>query len=189
MYLIYAMLNILNLMISMHPRAKLIIYNMGQDDPKKCTSKKLSRFGLAKNVNRSRDIPRTSLVLNPSSMNLLIPSDHNKIVERGITVIDCSWKRAGEVFVRRFPGSGRRLPKLLAGNPVNYGHIDVLSSVEAFAAALCIIGLRSQADEILSKFKWGSTFLTLNKEPLESYSQVKDASEMEATEIEYFPIV
>ena len=54
----------------------------------------------------------------------------------------------------------------------------MLSSAEAFAAALVILGHREQAEEVMSKFKWGQTFLDLNREPLEEYEKARSAEEM-----------
>lgn len=84
--------------------------------------------------------------------------------------IDCSWNRAQPVFEKNIRGQNRKLPPLLAGNPINYGIISRLSTAEALAAALIITGFREQGEKILSLFKWGPTFLSLNAEPLISYA-------------------
>ena len=44
------------------------------------------------------------------------------------------------------------------------------------AAALYIAGFREQAEELLSKFKWGLQFIALNRELLEAYAQTKDST-------------
>jgi pre-rRNA-processing protein TSR3 len=95
----------------------------------------------------------------------------------GIAVLDISWKATGDVFPSGIKDSRQRaLPFLVAANPVNYGKPFILSSVEAFAAALIILGYRGQAEVLLSKFTWGDTFLSLNREPLEEYEKAVDAA-------------
>ncbi|GAI31710.1 unnamed protein product, partial [marine sediment metagenome] len=39
-------------------------------------------------------------------------------------------------------------------------------------------GDKTRAEEILNKFKWGPTFLELNREPLEAYARAKDSTEI-----------
>jgi pre-rRNA-processing protein TSR3 len=73
----------------------------------------------------------------------------------------------------------------VAGNPVNYGTPFELSTVEAFAGALCILDAREQADAILSKFTWGLTFLELNEEPLERYAACADSAAVVSVQDEY----
>ena len=67
-------------------------------------------------------------------------------------------------------GIQRALPFLVAANPVNYGKPFKLTTVEAIAASLFILGEKEQSRNVLSKFRWGLNFLTLNEEPLESYA-------------------
>jgi pre-rRNA-processing protein TSR3 len=76
------------------------------------------------------------------------------------------------------PRAARCLPYLIAANPVNYGKPTVLSTVEALAAALFVVGLRKNAERLLSVFKWGSTFLSLNRELLEAYAGARDSGEV-----------
>jgi len=165
---------------------KLYVWEMEQDDPKKCTSAKLRRLHLAIPIRRPSHIPRGAVVLNPASQNLYSPKDRESAVRWGLVAVDCSWRRADQVFSRRLPGVNRRLPTLLAGNPVNYGHKSLLSSLEALAAALYIAGFKSEAEGLLSIYKWGATFLSLNQEPLEEYSRAQTPEELLAVEASFF---
>jgi pre-rRNA-processing protein TSR3 len=165
---------------------KLFVYQMRQDDPRKCTSAKLCRFLLAKPVFHVSHIPRGAIVLNPAASEVLCPTDRELIRRRGLIAVDCSWEKADEVFARRFPGINRRLPLLLAANPVNYGRLFKLSSAEALAAALHIAGFKKEAGRLMSIFKWGSTFYTLNKRLLEEYSLAKNGGEIRNLERAYF---
>ncbi len=65
------------------------------------------------------------------------------------------------------------LPFLVAANPTNYGKPSKLSTAEAIAATFYIVGLKDNAVEIMSQFKWGLHFLKLNNELLEAYSSAK----------------
>lgn len=120
-----------------------------------------------------RDIPRHSLILDPFSEKALSPEDN---VFTSITALDYSWEKKDH-FRRKFR-NGRCLPYLVAANPVNYGKPTKLSTAEALAAALYILGEKSKALNILSKFQWGTTFITLNAEALDAYSHAESSSEI-----------
>lgn len=167
-------------------RPRLFVYVMGQDDPKKCTSAKLVRLGLARPLRSRHMIPRRAVVLNPLASAVLLPSDREDIEHSGLVAIDCSWNRSEDVLASRFPGLKLRLPLLLPGNPVSYGRISRLSSLEALAASLIITGFSEHGRKLLEIFKWGATFLTLNHDPLMDYSQAKDQNEMLELERAYF---
>lgn len=152
-----------------------------QDDPKKCTAAKLVHFNIAHQVRR---IPRNSLVLNPYAEVSLCKSD--KTLSDSITAIDCSWERANTAFRQNFCGINRKLPLLLAANPTNYSKLGKLSSAEALAGALNILGFGDLAFDVMNKFKWGHTFFELNDELLKGYANASDPSEIQRIEIEYF---
>jgi len=76
---------------------------------------------------------------------------------------------------------------MLAANPTNYAKLGKLSSAEALAGALYILGEKAQAVAIMDKFKWGHTFLELNSNLLEDYAQAESAEQMAQLELEYFP--
>lgn len=157
-----------------------------QDDPRKCTAAKMVRHGLAKPLFRLRQIRRSSIVLDPFASEVLFPGDRGLAEENGLVAVDCSWERVQAAFAVRLRGEGRRLPTLLAANPVNYAKPGKLSSVEALAAAVHIIGYEQRAVELLELYKWGQTFLTLNSGPLESYTSVKSRAAMAEMEADYF---
>ena len=144
-----------------------------QDDPRKCTAAKLVKFGLAKNVRKTQS---TTLILDPFSERTLLKDD--RLLVDSITGIDCSWNLAEKTFKRRFVGVSRKLPPLLAGNPVNYSKLGKLTTVEAIAGAAFIMGFDTLADDLLNKFKWGHTFYELNKDLLIDYSKAKSEGEI-----------
>ena len=88
---------------------------------------------------------------------------------QSITGIDCSWNKAQEVFQNGFIGISRKLPPLLAGNPVNYSKMNKLTTVEALAGAAYILGKEEICFTLLAKFNWGHTFLELNENLLKDY--------------------
>ncbi|HVP24701.1 MAG TPA: DUF367 family protein, partial [Methanomicrobiales archaeon] len=103
---------------------------------------------------------------------------------RSITVLDCSWEVLDTSAIRSLRRR-RALPFLLAANPVNFGKPFKLSSLEAFAAALFILGEWEQAEKILSVYTWGHRFLEVNRDPLERYAGAKDSTEVVAIQGEY----
>lgn len=127
-------------------------------------------------VHRVRELPRGAVILDPFTPKAFSPADRERLKKRGLAALDCSWVHATEVFDLSAHGTFRCLPYLVAANPVNYGVPTKLSTVEALAAALYITGFREQAEELLSKFKWGLQFVALNEELLESYAQAKDSA-------------
>jgi pre-rRNA-processing protein TSR3 len=162
----------------------VFVLEYGQDDPAKCTARKMVKLGLATNVSRKFHASNDIIVLNPYADKVLTPEDRGV---KGLLVVDASWKQAHEVFFKKRGGKHRHLPGLLAGNPTNYSMLGMLSSVEAVAAALYILGEVEEAERFLSIYKWGETFETLNKEPLEEYSRAKSASDVHTLESEFFP--
>jgi len=157
---------------------------MGQDDPTKCTARKMVHMDLARGVSRKFHASDSVIVLNPYAKRVLSPPDKGA---KAVLVVDCSWNQAKEVFFRKLGGKHRRLPILLAGNPTNYSKAGVLSSLEAVAATMYILDEVKEAEQYLSIFKWGPTFETLNKEPLESYRTARTEGKVLQAEREYFP--
>jgi pre-rRNA-processing protein TSR3 len=164
---------------------KPLIYMLHQDDPFKCTAAKLAKFRLAEPV---KFISRTTIVLNPFSEVPIFR--HDVIVADSVCAIDCSWERTDEVLKhKRFAAQGirRRLPALLAANPTNYAKLGKLSSAEALAGALYILGEKELAAKMMDKFKWGHTFLELNANLLDDYADAETEEQVAELEKEYFP--
>ncbi|MGC1120490.1 MAG: DUF367 family protein [Candidatus Methanofastidiosia archaeon] len=151
----------------------IFVYHAGHCNPKKCTALRLAKFNLVTIVHSFREIPHSTLVLDPFSIRALSPED---VTYPSITALDYSWNKKNQ-FTGRFR-HGRALPYLVAANPVNFGKPTKLSTAEALAAALYILGEKSKALNILSKFRWGKTFMSLNQELLESYAQAQSSKEI-----------
>ena len=159
---------------------KLQVLMFYQDDPKKCTAAKMVKFGLAQNIKK---IGNRGMVLDPFSKKTLIPKDRSLI--NTIVGIDCSWNLADQAFSKKFNGIKRKLPPLLAGNPVNYSKLNKLTTAEAMSASLFILGFKEQSLELLDKFKWGHTFYELNQNLLDEYSKLENEEQIESILIDY----
>uniref|UniRef100_A0A9I9DFB1 18S rRNA aminocarboxypropyltransferase n=1 Tax=Cucumis melo TaxID=3656 RepID=A0A9I9DFB1_CUCME len=182
------------------PNIQLAMWDFGQCDAKRCTGRKLARFGLLKELASSNeagwfqicmDLRVNSgfggIVLSPVGVNCVSKEDHSLLKQKGLAVVDCSWARLGDVpFVKLRCAAPRLLPWLVAANPVNYGRPCELSCVEALAAALIIwendlrfiSGEGETADLLLSKFKWGHAFLSVNRELLKQYSACENSADI-----------
>jgi pre-rRNA-processing protein TSR3 len=165
---------------------RIFTLELRQDDPSKCTSAKMRKLGFARPISVAR-IPEHSIVLNPFAEKVILRSDSDNALRHGLVVIDCSWVKATRVFERKYKGEQRKLPALIAGNPTNYSKLWNLSSVEAAAAALHIMNFYDAAFRLLRIYKWGETFLTLNRAALDDYSQADSEEEVVEIEKSYFP--
>ncbi|KAL6576038.1 hypothetical protein OROHE_000509 [Orobanche hederae] len=208
------------------PAIQLAMWDFGQCDAKRCTGRKLARFGLLKELRVSCGFG--GIVLSPTGTQCVSQEDLELIRRRGLAVVDCSWARLDDVpftklrcaaprlykrgvcktptekvlldekTYRIFHLKGEKLmkhgldmrhatrpytdarfvPWLVAANPVNYGRPCQLSCVEALAAALIICGEDETGKLLLSKFKWGHAFLSLNRELLKAYSECQNGAGM-----------
>ncbi|WFO75731.1 DUF367 family protein [Desulfurococcaceae archaeon MEX13E-LK6-19] len=153
---------------------KIYVVYYGEDDPKKNTALKMIRMGYAV---RTRRYCSKAIVLNPFAPKIIGPWDRPYVEKYGIVVIDASWKKLTRKYFPR-KGLHRKLPLLIAGNPVNYGKPFMLSSIEAVAAALYITGYKEQAMELAKLYKWMKTFFDLNIELLEQYSKMESEEQV-----------
>ena len=142
-------------------KPQLFCVHFNECDPKKCTAIKLKKFGLIRFISRSSNKYKEAIFLTPIALKTLTIEDRGIILEKGLIVLDCSWKHLFEEKSVSYLNK-RKLPPLIAANPVNYGKWEKLSSVEALAASLYITGFENYADLLLSKFNWGLQFKILN---------------------------
>ncbi len=140
---------------------KILCLHLNECDRKKCTALKLKKFGILEIVSDIKGKSRNSVILNPLSKKAISVNDQTIIENYGLMVVDCSWKKIFNLKPLNLPNS-RKLPSLIAANPVNYGKWEKLSSAEALAAALYITNYNESADLILSKFSWGAEFKRIN---------------------------
>ncbi|URE08396.1 pre-rRNA processing protein involved in ribosome biogenesis (By similarity) [Musa troglodytarum] len=191
------------------PGIQLAMWDFGQCDIKRCTGRKLARFGFLRELRVTNGFG--GIVLSPVGKQCVSKEDQPLIKRKGLAVVDCSWARLNDVpFIKLRCGAPRLcfyyfslllslvvlssvfecswnscknsslavLPWLVAANPVNYGRPCELSCVEALSAALIICGEEEMANLLLGKFKWGHSFLSLNRELLTAYSQCQTGSEI-----------
>ncbi len=165
---------------------RLFVYHANQCNPKRCTGRKLAKLKEVSLLKNFRQIPYSCIILNPTATKAISREDAEDVKRHGIAVVDCSWEKAEELLFKfRNKGKSRALPYLVAVNPTNYGKPFKLSTVEAFSAALFILGYDAQAKNILQKFKWGPHFLKVNRIPLEEYSKAKSSIEVVEAQSEF----
>ncbi len=167
---------------------RLHVYHLQQDDPKKCTARKLVKFGKAEMHGRMAALPKGALLLDPFAVRAVSREDLATADARGVVAVDCSWELAEELFPKlrsRKRFRCRALPFLLAANPVNYGKPWKLSSLEALTATLCIMGENEQVEDLSRLYKWGPTFLALNREPLDDYAAAATSAGVVEAQAEY----
>lgn len=168
----------------------LHIIHLDQDDPKKCTARRLHKFGHAILHTNIKKTPKRGLLLDPKAGILVGPDDRNAI-ERGASIValDCSWKQIDsslEYIQRNTRLDGRTLPCVLAANPVSWGKPGRLSTAEALALSLVLIDRWEQAREIMKPFRFADSFFHLNEQPLDAYSKAKSNAELAEIQWEFF---
>ncbi len=161
----------------------VFVYDKCQCDPRKCTARRMLKFGLAKEAKTLGAVPSGSVVLSPFSEKALSPADV-RFARKGLVVMDLTWSNI-DGFPRLKRVEERALPYLLASNPVNWGRPMELNSAEAVMASLMILGEREQAEAFLPRFNWAPEFLRLNGAMLEDYSKAKDSAEVVRIQNEY----
>ncbi|MHA1126124.1 MAG: DUF367 family protein [Candidatus Heimdallarchaeota archaeon] len=176
---------------------RLYVYSTKQDDPKKCTAVHLHKMGKINLVYKVSKLPLKGVLLNPFATKALSIEDLSHMQTKGLIGLDCSWAQAEQTFgiddkehskpksKGRWKFVDRILPYLLAANPVNYGRPCRLSTAEALAAGLYIVGYKTESEKLLHGFKWGEQFFKLNFELLEAYADTNSSTEIVKIQSDY----
>ena len=140
-----------------------------------------------------KTLPKKGIILEPLCGKVFGPEDHALLNEQNgaLVGLDCSWahiETSVEAVMKRTRLQPRMLPLLLAANPVNWGKPGKLTTAEAMAAVLYLLGRREQAEQILGSFRWGQRFFELNKEPLDAYSEATSSQDLVALQFEFFDL-
>jgi pre-rRNA-processing protein TSR3 len=167
----------------------LLLVFAGDDDPKRCSGRRLIRAGEVAEVPTSRPAPSGVVLLDPHSETPLSAADRPRALAAGLLGVDCSWNRigssgeypAGIPWLGRLP-TRRRLPWLIAANPQHHGRLAELNTAEAFAASLYVLREEARSRRILEPFAGGRTFFELNAAALASYARAGTAEGIRAVE-------
>lgn len=125
----------------------------------------------------------SGVIISPNAKQTISPADRELMEQYGAAVVECSWARVKEVPWPKIGGKCERLlPYLVAANSVNYGKPWRLNCVEALGAAFYICGHPEWAEEVLSHFSYGQSFLDINSSILKRYAACQDEAEMKKTE-------
>ena len=73
---------------------RLVVYHADEDDPKKCTARKLQRFGYAVLDRTVRRLPSSAVLLDPFAEKSISREDQPIVLQHGLVTLDCSWKTA-----------------------------------------------------------------------------------------------
>jgi pre-rRNA-processing protein TSR3 len=168
---------------------RLYLTIAGDDHPRACTGRRLLARGLARRarVGGARTAP--PILLDPYASEPLTTVDATAAARGGILVVDCSWNRLsvrGHLTGAEPRAIRRRLPLLIATNPQHYGRPAQLNTVEAFAAALALLGRPGEAARVLAGFRGSDSFLETNAERIVAYRGAEAADEIRAAERRLF---
>ncbi|EQD39222.1 protein containing DUF367 [mine drainage metagenome] len=173
---------------------RLWVQRACEDDPRRCTGRKLLTLGLAEEFRASRRPPAGTLLLDPHAPLPLSAPDRPAAESSGLLVVDCSWNRLGARagFPPGLPRPPspvlrRRLPLLLAGNPQHFGRVGELNTAEALGAGVYLTFGPEAAERFFLRLSGGRSFLDLNQERLRAYRACPGPSEVRSRESAFFP--
>jgi pre-rRNA-processing protein TSR3 len=164
----------------------LTVYYTAQDDPKKNTAVRMERKRLIRIVNDTKHIRDHMVLLNPFAKKAISREDLPTMQKFGLLGLDCSWKQAEAMFpILQGKVRSRALPFLVAASPARFGTPFELSTAEAIAAALYIVGEERHARRVMSVVPWGKTFFDINENPLKDYAACETSAEVVEAQMAY----
>ncbi|MCJ1311441.1 ribosome biogenesis protein tsr3 [Agyrium rufum] len=167
--------------VSTKPSFKAACWDLGHCDAKRCSGKRLMRFGQMREMSVGQR--HNGVVISPNAKQVVSPADRELLEQFGAAVVECSWVRVQEVPWAKIGGKCERLlPYLVAANSVNYGRPWRLNCVEALAACFMICGHEDWAHEVVQHFSYGETFLEINSQLLKRYAACANEEEVKKTE-------
>ena len=149
---------------------------LAQDDPKKNTAVLASKRGDIKLHKKIRTIPKKGIILEPLCGKIFGPEDHHIVTDLNGSLVglDCSWKQiessVSTVMKQTRLKTKNDITIVIGSDPVNWGKPGKLTTMEAVAASLHLVGNIEQSKQVLGAFRWGERFFELNHEPLMEYS-------------------
>lgn len=163
------------------PPYKAAAWDLGHCDAKRCSGKRLMRLGLMRELHVGQKFQ--GIVVSPNAKTVCNPSDRHLLETYGAAVVEASWNRISEVPFNKIGGPHQRLlPYLIAANQTNYGKPWRLNCVEALAACFFICGHRDWAEDILSSFSYGPSFININEAVLKRYAAAEDEAGIKKAE-------
>jgi pre-rRNA-processing protein TSR3 len=156
---------------------RLLVRFLDEDDPRRCSGRRLLRRGLVRPIGGWERLVPSPITLDPFAAVVLSGGDRARAEAGGILAVDSSWNRISGRS--RLLGEGerspsphaRRLPLLVAGNPQHYGRWTQLTTAEALAAAVYVVGHAPEAETILEGIPGGPAFLEINRARLERFAR------------------
>ncbi|KAL8668583.1 MAG: hypothetical protein Q9168_006793 [Polycauliona sp. 1 TL-2023] len=167
--------------VSQKPPFKAACWDLEHCDPKRCSGKRLMRFGMMRELSVGQKFQ--GVVISPNAKTLISPLDAPLLETYGAAVVECSWVRISEVPWSKIGGKHERLlPYLVAANPTNYGRPWRLNCAEALAATFFILGHEDWSEHVLQHFSYGKPFLEINAQVLKRYAACKTGEEVKECE-------
>ncbi|KAJ1517391.1 ribosome biogenesis protein tsr3 [Coelomomyces lativittatus] len=88
------------------PPFRLAMWDFDHCDPKRCSGKKLARYGLIQSLKFNQKFP--GIILSPQGTRLISKSDLQLVMKKGLCVFECSWARLEDIPFHKWKSSFER---------------------------------------------------------------------------------